>query len=43
MSFSSPSFQLTSSILITDYPLPKHLYDGLRLISLGNFYDIPPW
>ncbi len=43
LTFASPSFQLTACVLLADFPLPKALYDGLRIISLGNFYDVPSW
>lgn len=43
LSFGAPSFQLTSCVLFASFPLPRQVYDGLRLISLGNLFDIPSY
>jgi hypothetical protein len=43
MSLGAPSFQLTSCILFVNFSMPRQIYDGLKLISLGNLYDIPPY
>ena len=38
-----PGVQITSAIVLVNGIIPQHMYEGIRVMALMIFYQVPDW